>query len=178
MHWLSRKDFIFFFLFFLVAAIVCGLLSEFVGASWIRSVIGFTLMTFPVLLIHKFAQKRKHEREAERKPLKPDNSSTHTTQPNTVGKVLVAQQRSDFFFNLRMWGIGILFGCLAGFTISGFWSGLLNRCSACGQFDAEKVHQLSSPNNTIYYNCPGTEAKQFSVAKPQRDTFTISPDDR
>ena len=178
MHWLSRKDFIFFFLFFLVAAIFCGLLSKLIGASWIRTVIGLILMYFPVLLTWKMAQKRKHEREAEQKSLKSHNPSTHITQPDTVGKVLVAQQRSEFFFNLRMWGIAILFGFLAGLTISGFWSGILNRCSACGKYDAEKIHRSLGLNGTVYYNCPGTKVKQSLVPKLQRDTLTPSLDDR
>lgn len=175
---LLRKDFVILFLFFPVMAIFCGLLSEYVGASWIRTVIGLMLMYFPVLLTWRMAQKRKHEREAERKSLKPHTPSTHTTQPDTAGKVLVAQQRSEFFFKLRMWGIAVLFGGLAGLTISGFWSGVLNRCSACGQFDAEKAHRSPGPNLTVYYNCPGTKAQRFSVPKQQRDTLTPSLDDR
>ena len=178
MYWLSRKDFIFLFLFFLVMAIFCGLLSEYVGASWIRTVIGLMLMYFPILLTWKMAQKRKHEREAERKSLKPHTPSTHTTQPDTVGKVLVAQQRSELFFKLRMWGIALLFGGLAGLTISGFWSGVLNRCSVCGQFDAEKIHRRLGPNGTVYHNCPGTQVKQSLVPKLQRDTLTLPLDDR
>ncbi len=178
MHWLSRKDFVVFSLFFLVVAIFCGLLSELIGVSWIRTVIGFTLLIFPVLLIQELVQKRKHEREAERKSLKPDDSSTHTTQPNAVGKTLVAQQRSDFFFRLRMLGICALFGVLSGLTISGFWSGILNRCSACGKYDAEKSHRRLGPNDTVYYNCPGTQVKQFSVPKPQRNTLVSPLDDR
>ena len=178
MQRLLRKDFVIFFLLFLVIAIFCGLLSELMGASWIRVVIGLILMYFPVLLTWRMAQKRKHEREAERKSLKSHNPSTHTTQPDTVGKVLVAQQRSDFFFRLRMWGIALLFGSLAGLTISGFWAGMLNRCSACGQFDAEKAHRRPGPNLTVYYNCPGTKAQRFSVPKPQQDTLIRPLDDR
>ena len=178
MQRLLRKDFVILSLFFLAMAMFCGLLSRLIGFSWIRTVIGFTLMILPVLLIHGLVQKRKHEREAERKSLKPDDPSTHTTQPNAMGKTLVAQQRSDFFFRLRMWGICALFGVLSGLTISGFWSGILNRCSACGKYDAEKIHRRLGPNDTIYYTCPGTQVKQFSVPKPQRNTFVSPLDDR
>ena len=178
MQRLLRKNFVIFFLLFLVIAIFCGLLSELIGASWIRTVIGLILMYFPVLLIWRMTQKRKHKQEAEWKSLKSRNSSTPTTQPNVVGKALVAQQRSNFFFHLKMWGICLLFGGLAGFTISGFWSGALNICSTCGQFDAEKAHRRLGPNDTVYYNCPGTQVKQFSVPKPQRNTFVSPLDDR
>ena len=178
MQRLSRKNFVILSLFFLLMAIFCGLLSRFLGASWILAVIGFTLICFPVLLTWGMAQKRKHEREAKRKSLKSHNSSTDITQPNAVGKVLVVQQRSEFFFNLKMWGICLLFGGLAGLTIGGFWSGVLNRCSACGQFDAEKAHRRPGPNLTVYYNCPGTKAQRFSVPKPQQDTLIRPLDDR
>ena len=175
---LLRKDFVILSLFFLAMAMFCGLLSGLIGFSWIRVVIGFMLMYFPILMIWRMTQKRKHKQEAEWKSLKSHNSSTHTTQPNVVGKALVAQQRREFFFLLKMCGIGTLFGGLAGLTISGFWSGILNRCSACGRYDAEKAHRRFGPNDTVYYNCPGTQVKQFSVPKPQRNTFVSPLDDR
>ena len=173
-----RKDFIILSSFAVVMAIFSGLLSSFIGASWSRTVIGLILMYSAVLLTYTMAQKRKSKREANRESSKSYNLMTHTTQPNAVGKALVAQQRSDFFFRLRMLGICILFGGLAGLTISGFWSGLLNRCSACGQFDGEKAHRWIGPNDTVYYNCPGTKARQFVVPKPQRNTLVPPLDDR
>lgn len=175
---LSRKDLVIPSLFFLAMAMFCGLLSILIGASWIRTVIGLILMYFPILMIWRMTQKRKHKQEAEWKSLKSRNASTHTTQPNVVGKALVAQQRSNFFFVLKICGICLLFGGLAGLTISGFWSGILNRCSACGQYDAETVHRRIGLNGVVYYNCPGAKAKQFSVPKPQRDTLTPTLDDR
>ena len=178
MRQLLRKDFVTLSLFFLVMAIFCGLLSELIGASWIRTVIGFILMIFPVLLTHRLVQRRKRKQEAERKSLKPDNSSAHTTQPKAVGKALIAQRRSEFFFNLRMWGVCLLFGLLAGLTISGFWSGILNRCSACGQYDAEKAHRRTGLNGIVYYTCPGAQVKRFSVPTPQRNTLIQPLDDR
>ena len=114
--------------------VLVSLLSRFFGGSWIQTVGGFMLMYFPVLLVYVIAQKRKYKREAEQK-----SSCLNPTQPNAVEKVLVAQRRSDLFFRMKMSGICALFGILAGFTISGFWSGILNRCSACGRFDAEEV---------------------------------------
>ena len=175
---LSRKDFVILSLFFLVMTLFSSLLSKFTEASWTQAVIGFMLMYFPVLLTWGMAQRRKHKREAERKSLKSQNSGIHTTQPNAVGKALVRQQRNEFFFRLRMWGISMLFGALAGLTLSGFWSGILNICPACGQFDAEKVHRRLGRNDTVYYNCPGTQVKQFSVPKPQQNTFVSPLDDR
>ena len=138
-----RKDFIILSSFIVVMAIFSGLLSRLIGASWIRTVIGFVLMYFPVLLVYVMVQKRKNKQEAERKSSKSVNLSTHIAQPNAVGKALVAQQRSEFFFQLRMWGICALFGILAGFTISGFWSTMLNmnRCPVCGKYNAEKAHR-------------------------------------
>lgn len=178
MERLSRKNFAILSLFFLAMALFCGLLSHLIGASGIRTVIGLMLMYFPILMIWRMTQKRKYKQEAEWKSLKSQSSSTHTTQPSTVGKVLVAQQRSNFFFLLKMCGICILFGGLAGLTISGFWSGILNRCSACGQYDAETVHRRIGLNGIVYYNCPGAKAKQFLVPKPQRDTLIQPLDDR
>lgn len=178
MQRLLRKDFIILSLLFLAMATFCGLLSKSIGASWIRTVIGLLLIYFPILLIWKMAQKRKHEQETERKSLQPHNASTHATPPNAVGKTLVAQHRSNFFFLLRTCGICLLFGVLAGLTISGFWSGILNRCSACGRYDAEKAHRRHGLNGIVYYNCPGTKVEQFSVPKPQQDTLIQPLDDR
>ena len=175
---LLRKDFVIPSLFFFAMALFCSLLSNLIGASWIRTVIGLMLMYFPILMIWRMTQKRKHKQEAEWKSLKSQSSSTHTTQPNVVGKALVAQQRSNFFFLLKMCGICILFGGLTGLTISGFWSGILNRCSACGKYDAETVHRRSGLNGIVYYNCPGTKAKRFSAPKPQQDTLIQPLDDR
>ena len=173
-----RKDFIILSLFVLAMATFCGLLSKLIGASWIRAVIGLILIYFPILLIWRMTQKRKHEQESERKSLESHNASTHTTPPNAIGKTLVAQQRSNFFFLLRMCGICLLFGALAGLTISGFWSGILNRCSACGQYDAEKAHRTVGLNNIVYYNCPGAKVKQFAVPKPQQNTRVPPFNDR
>lgn len=178
MRRLLRKDFVIPSLFFLAMATFCGLLSSLIGTSGIRTVIGLMLMYFPILMIWRMTQKRQHKQEAEWKSLKSRNASTHTTQPSTLGKALVAQQRSNFFFLLKMCGICILFGGLAGLTISGFWSGILNRCPACGKYDAETVHRRIGLNGIVYYNCPGAKAKQFSVPKPQRDTLIQPLDDR
>lgn len=175
---LLRKDFVILSLLLLAMATFCVLLSNLIGASWIRTVIGLMLMYFPILMIWRITQKRKHKQEVEWKSLKSHNASTYTTQPNVVGKALVAQQRSNFFFLLKMCGICLLFGGLAGLTISGFWWGILNRCSACGRYDAETVHRRIGLNGIVYYNCPGAKAKQFSVPKPQQDTLTPSLDDR
>lgn len=175
---LSRKSFAILSLFLLAMAVFCGLLSKLIGASWLRTVIGLMLMYFPILMIWRMTQKRKHKQETEWKSLKSRNASTHTTQPNVVGKVLVAQQRSNFFFLVKMCGICLLFGGVAGLTISGFWSGILNRCSTCGRYDAETAHRRIGLNGIVYYICPGTNAKQFSVPKPQRDTLIQPLDDR
>lgn len=113
---IARKDFIGISLIAITMIVVVGLLSRFFSGSWIQTVGGFILMYFPVLLMYVMAQKRKYKREAEQKSSFPD-----PTQPNAVGKALVAQRRSDLFFRMKMYGIGTLFGILAGFTISGFW---------------------------------------------------------
>ena len=158
-----------------VIAIFGGLLSKLIGASWIRTVIGFILIYFPVLLVYVMAQKRKYKREAEQKSSFPD-----PTQPNAVGKALVAHRRSDLFFCMKMYGICALFGILAGFTISGFWSTMLNmnRCPACGQYNAQKVHR-KGPDASFYYTCSGgTKINQFTVPKPQQNALILPIDDR
>lgn len=176
-----RKDSIILSSFLaIVIAIFGGLLSKLIGASWIRTVIGFVFMYFPVLLVYVMVQKRKDKQEAERKSSKSANLSTHTAQPNAVGKALVAQRRSDLFFRMKMYGICALFGILAGFTISGFWSTMLNmnRCPVCGQYNAQKVHR-KGPDASFYYTCSGgTKMNQFTVPKPQQNALILPIDDR
>lgn len=175
-----RKDSVILLSFLaIVITIFAGLLSRLIGTSWIRTVIGFVLMYFPVLLVYVMVQKRKDKQETERKSSKSANLSTHTAQPNAVGKALVAQQRSEFFFLLRMWGICALFGVLAGFTISGFWSTMLNmnRCPVCRKYNAEKAHRRGT-SASFYYICSGAKTNQFSVPKPQRNTLVLPLDDR
>jgi uncharacterized membrane protein YfcA len=176
-----RKDSIILLSFLAaVIAIFGGLLSRLIGASWIRTVIGFILMYFPVLLVYVMVQKRKDKREAERKSSKSSNLSTHRTQTECRGKTLVAQRRSDLFFSIKMYGICTLFGILAGFTISGFWSTMLNmnRCPVCGQYDAQKVHR-KGPDASFYYTCSGgTKINQFTGPKPQQNTRVLLLDDR
>ena len=171
----SRKDFIGISLIAITMIVLVSLLSRFFSGSWIQTVGGFMLMYFPVLLVYVMAQKRKYKREAERKSSFPD-----PTQPNVAGKALVAQRRSDLFFRMKMYGICTLFGILAGFTISGFWSTMLNmnRCPVCGQYDAQKVHR-KGPDASFYYTCSGgTKINQFTAPKPQRNTLISPLEDR
>lgn len=177
MKQISRKDFIGISLIAITMIVLVSLLSRFFSGSWIQTVGGFILMYFPVLLVYLMVQKRGDKREAKRKS---SNFSTHTTQPNAVGKALVAQRRSDLFFRMKMYGICALFGILAGFTISGFWSTMLNmnRCPVCGEYNAQKVHRKGS-EASFYFSCSGgTKINQFTVPKPQRNTLTSPLEDR
>ena len=174
---ISHKDFIGISLIAVTMIVLVSLLSRFFSGSWIQTVGGFILMYFPVLLVYVMVQKRKDKRKAKRKS---SNFSTHTRQPNAVGKALVAQRRGDLFFRMKMYGICALFGILAGFTISGFWSTMLNmnRCPVCGQYNAQKVHRKGS-DVSFYYTCSGgTKINQFGAPKPQRNTLTSPLDDR
>ena len=172
---ISRKNFIGISLIAITMITLVSLLSRFFSGSWIQTVGGFVLMYFPVLLVYVIAQKRKYKREAEQKSSYPD-----PTQPNAVGKILVAQRRSDLFFRMKMSGVCALFGILAGFTISGFWSTMLNmnRCPVCGQYNTQKVHRKGS-DASFYYTCSGgTKINQFTVPKPQQNTLVLPLDDR
>lgn len=174
MKWISRKDFIGISLIAITMIVLVSLLSRFFSGSWIQTLGGFMLMYFPVLLVYVMAQKRKCKREIEQKSSFPD-----PVQPNAIGKALVAQRRSDLFFRMKMYGVCTLFGILAGFTISGFWSTTLNmnRCTICGKYNAEKAHRRGT-SASFYYICPGAKTNQLSVPKPYQDTLVPPLDDR
>ena len=83
------------------------------------------------------------------------------------------------FSRIKIYILSTIVGGLIGLTISGFWPGLLNRCSACGQFNAEKAHrQTRGPNGPVYYWCQPDQVKQFFVPKPNTNTLTPPTDDR
>ena len=92
------------------------------------------------------------------------------------------------FSRIKIYILSTIVGGLIGLTISGFWPGLLNRCSACGQLgagkthqwlDAEKAHrQTRGPNGPVYYWCQPDQVKQFFVPKPNTNTLTPPTDDR
>ncbi len=176
-RFLRKDSIIFSAVLGIVITIFVGLLSRLNGASWIRTVIGFALMYFPCLLVYIMAQKRKFKRAVEQESAKSAHLSTHIAPPNAVGKALVAQQRSDFFFLLRMMGICALFGLLSGFTICGFWSTIMNRCPVCGKYNAKKAHRRGT-SISFYYTCSGEKPNQFSVSKPYQNTLIPPTDDR
>lgn len=180
MKQISHKDFIGISLIAVTMIVLVSLLSRFFSGSWIQTVGGFILMYFPVLLVYVMVQRRRDKREAKRKSSKSSNLRTHTTQSNAVGKALVAQRKSDLFFRMKMYGICALFGILAGFTISGFWSTMLNmnRCPVCGQYNAQKVHRKGS-DASFYFTCSGgMKINQFRSPKPQQNRLVLPPDDR
>ena len=80
------------------------------------------------------------------------------TQTHSVGKRLVAEHREKIRQNIKRILlaalVGTVFGLGISFTVSDFWSLLINRCSACGQLGAEKTHKENGlhvgPN---YYSC-------------------------
>ena len=101
------------------------------------------------------------------------------TQSNSVGKRLVAEHRKKMFYRIKIYALCALVGGIFGLTISGFWSGLLNRCSVCGQFDAEQAHRRTlGPDGPVYYWCQPDQMKQFFVPKPNTNTLTPPTDDR
>ena len=102
------------------------------------------------------------------------------TQPNSVGRELVAQHRRKLFLRLKIYVVSLIVGGLIGLTISGFWSSLLKRCPECGQLRAVvKSHiQTIGPNGTVYYNCQPKMINQFSVPKPRQNTLVPPLDDR
>ncbi len=174
MKWRLNKDYLFPLIF---VSVFIPLLAS-ISSSWLEIVIGYLLCCVPILWL---AQKKS---ETESTPesaqsQKHDDNRNQSSEPNAVGKALVAQERRKFFSRLKMCAVFALFGCLGAGTVSGIWSGLLNRCSACGKFDAEKAHRMPAhPRLGPIYNCQLDQMKQFSVPKPRRDRLIPPLDDR
>lgn len=98
--------------------------------------------------------------------------SNNSGTPNTVGKQLGTKERGKRFSRLKKYSLSIILGSLLGFTIgftvSGFWSALINRCTACGAFGAEEGHRRDFyQERGSYYICQPEQRTSFFI--PQTD---------
>ncbi len=79
-------------------------------------------------------------------------------ETKSLGKRLVAEHRAKVRRDIKQYVLAALVGTVVGlsigFTVSDFWSLLIDRCSACGELGSEKEHKelgsLVAPN---YYVC-------------------------
>ena len=104
-------------------------------------------------------------------PPKLSRSNDNVT-PNTIGKQLGTKERGKRFSRLKKYSLSIILGSLLGFTIgstvSGFWPALINRCTACGVFDAEEGHRRDLyQERGSYYICRPEQRDPFFI--PQTD---------
>lgn len=107
------------------------------------------------------------------------SGSNHSLPPNIVGRQLVAQEQRRRFSHVKIYIASIVLGFLIGLTISGFWSSLINRCTACGKFGAEAGHRRTiGPEGPAYYWCQPEERSTFFIPPPGQNSLEPLMDDR
>lgn len=165
-------------------SVTVGLIAWATKPSWVEVVIGALFYCVGILLMERAGvfkqQKSKTESTvASTKSHAPDDNRNQSARLNAAGKALVAQERRKFFRTLKMIAVFALFSLLGGGTVSGLWFGLLNRCSACGKYDAEKAHRVPvRPKSGAIYNCQPAQMKQFFGPYPRQDAPGPPRDDR
>ena len=91
-----------------------------------------------------------------------------------VGSQLVAQAKRKKRFRLKIYIASTLIGLLLGLSISGFWQGWVNRCTACGKFGYKNIHRFSlGAEGLASYWCQMEGVSKYSL--PSHGARVIFP---